>query len=84
MRDAKTPIMLQMSEECDMTDLRYPIGPFKDHAKDHTTADEKAALMDGIEAAPARLRAAAAEVQLRWCVASAHERLARSRLGREA
>ncbi len=43
-----------------MTDLRYPIGPFKDHAKDHTTADEKAALMDAIEAAPARLRAAVA------------------------
>ena len=43
-----------------MTDLRYPIGPFKDHAKDHTSADEKAALMDAIEAAPARLRTAVA------------------------
>ena len=43
-----------------MTDLRYPIGPFKAHAKDHTTAEEKAALMDEIEAAPARLRAAVA------------------------
>ncbi len=43
-----------------MTDLRYPIGPFKDHSKDHTTAEEKAALMDEIEAAPARLRAAVA------------------------
>lgn len=43
-----------------MTDLRYPIGPFQAHAKDHTTAEEKAALMDEIEAAPARLRAAVA------------------------
>ena len=43
-----------------MTDIRYPIGPFKAHAKDRTTAEEKAALMDEIEAAPARLRAAVA------------------------
>ncbi len=43
-----------------MTDLRYPIGPFKAHLKDRTTAEEKAALMDEIEAVPARLRAAVA------------------------
>ena len=43
-----------------MTDLRYPIGPFKDHAKDHSPAEEKAALMDEIEAAPTKLRAAVA------------------------
>ncbi len=43
-----------------MTDLRYPIGPFKDHRQDHTTAEERAALMDEIEATPARLRAAVA------------------------
>ena len=42
-----------------MTDLRYPIGPFKPQA-DPTTAEEKAALMDEIEAAPARLRTAVA------------------------
>jgi uncharacterized damage-inducible protein DinB len=42
-----------------MSDLRYPIGPFKPHA-DPTTAEEKAALMDEIEAAPARLRTAVA------------------------
>ena len=41
-----------------MTDLRYPIGPLKDHVKDHTTADERTALMDEIEAAPTQLRAA--------------------------
>lgn len=41
-----------------MTDLRYPIGPFKDHVKDHTTPEEKAALMNEIEAAPTKLRAA--------------------------
>ena len=43
-----------------MTDLRYPIGPLKDHMQDHTTAEERAALMDEIEATPARLRAAVA------------------------
>ena len=43
-----------------MSDLRYPIGPFKAHFKDHTTAEEKTALMDEIEGAPARLRAAVA------------------------
>ena len=43
-----------------MTDLRYPIGPLKDHTKDHTTAEEKASLMDEIEAAPTKLRAAVA------------------------
>ncbi len=43
-----------------MTDLRYPIGPFKDHVSESTTAEEKAALMDEIEAAPAHLRAAVA------------------------
>ena len=43
-----------------MTDLRYPIGPFKDHAKDRTTPEERAALMDEIEAAPTQLRAAVA------------------------
>ena len=43
-----------------MTDLRYPIGPFKDHARDRTTAAEQAGLMDEIAAAPARLRAAVA------------------------
>ena len=42
---------------CEMTDLRYPIGPFKDHARDRTTAVEQADLMDEIAAAPARLRA---------------------------
>ena len=42
-----------------MSDLRYPIGPFKPHA-DPTTAEQKAALMDEIEAAPARLRTAVA------------------------
>ena len=46
-----------------MTDLRYPIGPFKDHAKDHTTAEDRAALMDEIEATPARLRAAVAGLE---------------------
>ena len=43
-----------------MTDLRYPIGPLKDHTKDHTTAEERTALMDEIEAAPTKLRAAVA------------------------
>ena len=43
-----------------MTDLRYPIGPFTDHARDRTTAVERAGLMDEIAAAPARLRAAVA------------------------
>ena len=43
-----------------MTDLRYPIGPLKDHAKDHTTAEERAALMDEIQDAPTKLRAAVA------------------------
>ena len=43
-----------------MADPRYPIGPFKAHAKDRTTAEEKVALIDEIEAAPARLRAAVA------------------------
>ena len=43
-----------------MTDLRYPIGPFKDHARDRTTAGERAALMDEIEEAPTRLREAVA------------------------
>ena len=43
-----------------MTDLRYPIGPFQDHAQDRTTAEEKAGLMDQIEVAPARLREAVA------------------------
>ncbi len=43
-----------------MTDLRYPIGPFKAHTKDRTTAEEKATLMDQIAAAPARLREAVA------------------------
>ena len=42
-----------------MSDLRYPIGPFTPHA-DPTTAEQKAALMDEIEAAPARLRTAVA------------------------
>ncbi len=43
-----------------MTDLRYPIGPFQAHAKDHTSAGEKADLIEEIEAAPAQLRAAVA------------------------
>ena len=43
-----------------MTDLRYPIGPFKAHTRDRTTAEEKATLMDEIAAAPARLREAVA------------------------
>jgi uncharacterized damage-inducible protein DinB len=43
-----------------MTDLRYPIGPLEDHMKGSTTAEEKADLMDEIEAAPAQLRAAVA------------------------
>lgn len=43
-----------------MTDPRYPIGPFKAHAKDHTTPEEKAALIDEIAAAPAQLRDALA------------------------
>ncbi len=43
-----------------MTDLRYPIGPLKGHTQDHTTAEERLALMDEIEATPARLRAAVA------------------------
>ena len=43
-----------------MTDLRYPIGPFTDHARDRTTAAEQAGLMDEMAAAPARLRAAVA------------------------
>jgi hypothetical protein len=43
-----------------MTDPRYPIGPVQDHMKDRTTAEEKAALIDEIEAAPAHLRAAVA------------------------
>ncbi len=43
-----------------MTDLRYPIGPFKAHLKERTTADEKAALIDEIAAAPAQLREALA------------------------
>ena len=38
-----------------MTDLRYPIGPFKAHAKDRTTDGEKAALIHEVAAAPARL-----------------------------
>ena len=41
-----------------MSDLRYPIGPLKDHIRDRTTAEEKAAVMDEIEAAPTQLRAA--------------------------
>ncbi len=45
-----------------MTDLRYPIGPFTDHAKDHSTAEERAAMMDQIAAAPAQLRSAVAEL----------------------
>ena len=43
-----------------MTDLRYPIGLFKAHAKDRTTAEEKAVLMDEIAATPTRLREAVA------------------------
>jgi hypothetical protein len=43
-----------------MTDFRYPIGPFKDHLQDHTTDEERAALMDEIAATPARLREAVA------------------------
>jgi len=43
-----------------MTDLRYPIGPFKDHVRDGTTAVERETLMDEIAAAPARLREAVA------------------------
>lgn len=43
-----------------MTDLRFPIGPFQDHARDRTTAAERSALMDEIAAAPARLREAVA------------------------
>jgi hypothetical protein len=46
-----------------MTDLRYPIGPFKDHVKDHTTAEERTALMDQIEAVPTQLRAAVAGLE---------------------
>ncbi len=41
-----------------MTDLRYPIGLFKAHAKDRTTAEDRAALMDELAATPARLREA--------------------------
>ena len=43
-----------------MTDLRYPIGPFEDHARDRTKAVEQARLMDEIAAAPTQLRAAVA------------------------
>ncbi len=43
-----------------MTDLRFPIGPFQDHARDRTTATERSALMDEIAATPARLREAVA------------------------
>ena len=43
-----------------MTDPRYPIGPFQAHLKDHTTAEERAAMIDEIEAAPALLRRAVA------------------------
>ena len=35
-----------------MADPRYPIGPFKAHAKDRTTAEEKVALIDEIERRP--------------------------------
>ena len=56
-----------------MTVLRYPIGPFTDHARDRTTAVEQAGLMDEIAAAPARLRAAVAgldDAQLVYCYKS--------------
>ena len=39
-----------------MTDVRYPIGPFRH--RDESTAEERAAMMDEIEAAPGLLRAA--------------------------
>ncbi len=41
-----------------MTDPRYPIGPF--HPREESTVEERATMMDEIEAAPALLRAAVA------------------------
>jgi uncharacterized damage-inducible protein DinB len=43
-----------------MTDLRYPIGPFQSHER--STPEERTALMDEIEAAPAHVRAAVAQL----------------------